>query len=241
MGGAIRLAGEAALRVGAGLVSVATREEHITAINAARPELMVHAAADAGGIEPLLQRASVVALGPGLGQGPWSRALWQAALAAGKPTVLDADGLNLLALLPQSLPARTVLTPHPGEAARLLGCDTAAIARDRFASARAIAKLYGAVAVLKGAGSLIANPEGDIAVCPWGNPGMASGGMGDVLTGVIAGLLAQKLDPWRAACMGVALHAQAGDLAATSGEAGLLASDLFDPLRKLRNANTGDG
>jgi ADP-dependent NAD(P)H-hydrate dehydratase / NAD(P)H-hydrate epimerase len=236
MGGAIRLAGEAALRVGAGLVSVATHAEHVFAINAARPELMAHGVADAAGMEPLLQRAGVVALGPGLGRTAWSKALWQAALAAGKPTVLDADGLNLLALSPQALPAQTVLTPHPGEAARLLACDTSAIARDRFAAARRIASRYGAVAVLKGAGSLISSPEGEVAVCPWGNPGMASAGMGDVLTGVIGGLLAQGLDPWRAACLGVALHAQAGDVAASNGQAGTLASDLLDPLRKLRNA-----
>ncbi len=240
MGGAIRLAGEAALRVGAGLVSVATRAEHVIAINAARPELMAHGVGDSAGMmELLLQRAGVVALGPGLGRSTWSKALWQTALAAGKPTVLDADGLNLLALSPQSLPAHSVLTPHPGEAGRLLACDTSAIAHDRFAAARKIANQYGAVTVLKGAGSLIASPEGEVAVCPWGNPGMASAGMGDVLTGVIAGLLAQGLDPWRAACLGVALHAQAGDVAARNGQAGTLASDLFDPLRKLRNARAG--
>ena len=236
MGGAIRLAGEAALRVGAGRVSVATRAEHVVALNASRPELMAHAVADADGIESLLQRASVIALGPGLGQGSWNHTLWHASLAAGKPTVLDADGLTMLAREPVPLPAQIVLTPHPGEAARLLGCDTAEIARDRFAAVRAIAARYRSIVVLKGAGSLIASPEGEVAVCPWGNPGMASGGMGDVLTGVIAGLLAQGLGPWRAACLGVALHAQAGDVAAQSGEAGVLASDLFNPLRKLRNA-----
>jgi NAD(P)H-hydrate epimerase len=241
MGGAIRLAGEAALRVGAGLVSVATRPEHVVALNASRPELMAHDVADASMLAELLQRASVIALGPGLGQGSWSHSLWRTALAAGKPTVLDADGLTMLAREPVPLPAQIVLTPHPGEAARLLGCDTAEIARDRFAAVRAIAKRYAAVAVLKGAGSLVANPGGEVAVCPWGNPGMASGGMGDVLTGVIAGLLAQGLDPWRAACLGVALHAQAGDVAAQSGEAGLVASDLFNPLHRLRNAHAADG
>ena len=241
MAGAIRLTGEAALRVGAGLVSVATRAEHVTALNAARPELMAHAVKDAAGLTALLQRASVVALGPGLGQGAWGRALWQAALAAGKPTVLDADGLNLLAQTPRTLPPETVLTPHPGEAARLLGCDTAAIACDRYAAVRALATRFGAVAVLKGAGSLIANPDGAVAVCPWGNPGMASGGMGDVLTGVIAGLLAQGLNAWRAARLGVALHARAGDAAAAkAGEAGMLAGDLFTHLRILRNAQVSD-
>ena len=129
-----------------------------------------------------------------------------------------------------------MLTPHPGEAARLLGCDVSTIERDRFKSARAIAERYRAVVVLKGAGSLIAHPAGPLAVCPWGNPGMASGGMGDVLTGVIAGLLAQGLNAWRAARFGVGLHAQAADAAASGGEAGMIASDLFPHLHKLRNA-----
>jgi NAD(P)H-hydrate epimerase len=241
MGGAIRLAGEAALRVGSGLVSVATRADNVSAINAARPELMAHAIVDAAALAPLLDRASVVALGPGLGQGDWSHALWQSALAAAKPLVVDADGLNLLAKAPRQFAAETVLTPHPGEAARLLGCDTVDVARDRFAAARTLASRYGAVIVLKGAGSLVARPDGAVEVCPWGNPGMASAGMGDVLTGVIAGLLAQGLTAWRAARLGVALHAQAGDAAAAeSGEAGILAGDLFDHLHKLRNARSFD-
>jgi len=235
MGGAIRLAGEAALRVGAGLVSVATQAEHITALNAARPELMAHAVHGVQELHALLERVTVVALGPGLGQRGWGHALWHAAIAAGKPLVLDADGLNLLARDALALPAQTVLTPHPGEAARLLGGDTDAIAHDRFAAARELARKYHAVVVLKGAGTLIAGPDGEVAVCSWGNPGMASGGMGDVLTGVIAGLLAQGLDAWHAACAGVALHARAGDAAAREGEAGLIASDLFTPLRRLRN------
>ena len=235
MGGAIRLAGEAALRVGAGLVSVATQAEHVSALNAARPELMAHAVAGIQELQGLLQRASVIAIGPGLGQRAGGHALWHTAIAAGKPMVLDADALNLLAREALALPEQTVLTPHPGEAARLLGVDTSAIARDRYAAARELAQRHRAVVVLKGAGSLIANPQGDVAVCPWGNPGMASGGMGDVLTGVIVGLLAQGFDAWRAARLGVALHAQAGDAAAAAGEAGLIASDLFVPLHRLRN------
>jgi hydroxyethylthiazole kinase-like uncharacterized protein yjeF len=235
MGGAIRLCGEAALRVGAGLVSVATRSEHIAAINAARPELMARGVGGPQELEALLERASVVALGPGLGQSAWGHALWYSAITAGKPLVLDADALNLLARDAVALPAQSVLTPHPGEAARLLGSDTQAIAADRFAAVRAMAQRFNAVAVLKGAGTLVAAPEGEVAVCPWGNPGMASGGMGDVLTGVIAGLLAQGLDSWQAAYAGVALHALAGDAAARGGEAGMLAGDLFEPLRLLRN------
>lgn len=235
MGGAIRLAGEAALRVGAGLVSVATRAEHVCALNAARPELM---AIDVAGMQELavqIERASVLALGPGLGQRAWADALWHGAVDAGKPIVIDADALNLLARMPRKLSAQTVLTPHPGEAARLLETDTSTIGADRFAAARELSERYQAIVVLKGAGTIIANPAGDMAVCPWGNPGMASGGMGDVLTGVIAGLMAQGIDAWRAAQLGVALHALAGDMAAAEGEAGMMAGDLFAPLRRLRN------
>ncbi|HVB84264.1 MAG TPA: NAD(P)H-hydrate dehydratase [Rhodanobacteraceae bacterium] len=237
MGGAARLAGEAALRTGAGLVSVATRAAHVPALLAARPELMVHAIDAAKELTPLLARASVLALGPGLGQGRWGEALFAAALVAGeRSVVVDADALNQLARAPRRLPMPAVLTPHPGEAARLLGSDIAAVQGDRYAAARALAARYGAVVVLKGAGSLIADPAGRIAVCPWGNPGMAAGGMGDVLTGVIAALLAQGLAPWDAACLGAGLHARAGDAAARSGgERGLCAMDLFVPLRALLN------
>jgi len=170
-----------------------------------------------------------------LGQDDWGHGLWQSALDAGKPVVLDADGLNLLARHPRALPERVVLTPHPGEAARLLDASVAEVQADRFAAARNLSQKYRAVVVLKGAGSLIADMHGRTAVCPWGNPGMASGGMGDVLTGVIAGLLAQGLDAWGAACLGAGLHARAGDLAARAGERGLLASDLFSYLRALVN------
>ena len=236
MGGAARLAGEAALRAGAGLVSVATRAAHVAALLAARPELMVHAVETADALASPLTRASVLALGPGLGQGSWGESLSAAALAGDRPVVVDADALNLLARAPRILSMPAVLTPHPGEAARLLGTDIAAVTGDRYAAVRALAARYGAVIVLKGAGSLIADSGGRVAVCPWGNPGMAAGGMGDVLTGVIAALLAQGLAPWDAACMGVGLHARAGDAAARAGgERGLCATDLFVPLRALLN------
>ncbi len=240
MAGAVRMAGEAAMRVGAGLTSIATRSENISAINAARPELMAHGVNDVNTLAPILKRATVLAVGPGLGQSAWSRALLAAAIRPDTPTVIDADALNLLAQKGFALPHATVLTPHPGEAARLLACDVADIERDRFKAARALAERYRAVVVLKGAGSLIAHPAGPVALCPWGNPGMASGGMGDVLTGVIAGLLAQGLNPWRAARFGVGLHAQAADAAARVGEAGMIATDLFPHLYKLRNAQGAD-
>ena len=233
--GAIRLCGESALRSGAGLVSVATRAEHLLALNSARPELMAHAVDGPQTLEPLLERADVLALGPGLGQRAWGHALWLTALETGKPLVLDADGLNLLAHEPRRFTQPAVLTPHPGEAARLLHDTTGNVEADRFAAARALAARYHAVVVLKGAGSLVADPSGRVAVCPWGNPGMASGGMGDLLTGVIAALLAQGGDAWQAACLGVGLHARAGDHAARQGERGLLASDLLPALRLLGN------
>jgi NAD(P)H-hydrate epimerase len=233
--GAIRLCSEAALRSGAGLVSVATRGENLFALNSARPELMAHGVHGPQDLQPLLARATVLAVGPGLGQGAWGHALWLTALDSAKSLVLDADGLNLLAREPRRFATPAVLTPHPGEAARLLDTDVAQVQLDRFASARELARRYNAVVVLKGAGSLIAHPDGRLDVCTWGNPGMASGGMGDLLTGVIAALLAQGCPAWDAACIGVGLHARAGDVAARNGERGLLASDLLEPLRLLGN------
>lgn len=235
MGGAARLAAEAALRCGAGLVSVATRAAHVVALLAARPELMTAGVESAADLAPVLERANVVALGPGLGRAEWGQAVFAAVLRAGRPGVLDADALNLLALSPHVLPVASVLTPHPGEAARLLGIDVESVQRDRYAAVRELAHRHQAVCVLKGAGSLVAAPCGRVMVCAWGNPGMASGGMGDVLTGVIAALIAQGLDAWDAACLGVALHARAGDLAAGTQPRGLVASDLYGPLRALAN------
>jgi hydroxyethylthiazole kinase-like uncharacterized protein yjeF len=235
MAGAIHLCGEAALRCGAGLVSIATRSENVLALNAARPELMAHAADDVGAIGTLIERASILAIGPGMGQAEWGAALFAAALACDKPRVFDADALNLLAKTPRRLSARDVLTPHPGEAARLLACDIASVQADRYGAARELAARYASVVVLKGAGSLVAAPDGHVAVCPWGNPGMASGGMGDLLTGVIAALLAQGLPAWDAARLGVAMHARAGDRAAGHAPRGMIASDLLMPLRELAN------
>lgn len=235
--GAIRLCGEAALRGGAGLVSVATQPEHLIALNAGCPELMAHAVNGPQALQPLLERAGVLAVGPGLGQGAWGHALWLTALDSTLPLVLDADGLNLLAAEPRRFDAgrSVVLTPHPGEAARLLGCSIEEVERDRCAAARTLAARFAAVTVLKGAGSLIAEPDGRLDVCPWGNPGMASGGMGDLLTGLVAALLAQGCPAWEAACLGVGLHARAGDRAARGGERGLIARDLLGPLRHLLN------
>lgn len=234
-GGAIMLAAEAALRSGAGLVDVLTRPAHVAPLLARLPEAMVHGSDDGEPAAALLARADVVALGPGLGQDYWGAALFAAALEAGRPLVLDADGLNLLARAPVALPAGSVLTPHPGEAARLLGCDTADIQANRFAAAAALARRHGAAVVLKGAGSLVSAPDRVTRLVDAGNPGMAVGGMGDVLTGVVAALLAQGLEAFDAAACGALLHACAGDHAAAAGERGLLPRDLLPELRRLAN------
>lgn len=236
-GGAARMAGEAALRVGAGLVSLATRAAHAPEITAARPELMCHPVEQPGELQALLERSSVLAVGPGLGRSPWACSLLARVLDSGLPRVLDADALNGLADEPQR-GADWVLTPHPGEAARLLGCPTPEIQADRYGAVVEIQRRYGGVAVLKGAGTLVCDGSGPTAVCAQGNPGMASGGMGDVLTGVIGGLLAQGLAPYEAACLGVCVHAAAGDRAAPGGERGLIATDLLPVLRSLVNFST---
>ena len=231
-----RLAVDAALHCGAGLASVATRALHVPALLARRPEAMAHAIDDAERLAPLLARPDVIAIGPGLGQGEWGRALFAAALACDKPRVFDADALNLLAESPRRLCECDTITPHPGEAARLLGIATGDVQRDRFAAAQALCERYGAQVVLKGAGSIVASPDAAPAVICAGNPGMAVGGMGDLMTGCIAALLAQGFAPRGAAIAGALLHAGAGDAAAReAGERGLLPSDLLPWLRRLAN------
>ncbi len=237
-GGAILLCAEAALRAGAGLVSVATRAAHVPALLARRPEAMVRAVETEEALTPLLADAGVVACGPGLGRGAWGEALYRRALAAGRPLVLDADALNLLACAGEP-PADAILTPHPGEAARLLGCDTAAIQDDRLAAAAALVARYRCTVVLKGAGTIIAAPGHRPCVLAAGNPGMATGGMGDLLTGTVAAMRAQGLGAFDAACAGALLHSLAGDAAAGEGQRGLLPSDLLPWLRRLANPDLG--
>ncbi|AFC85346.1 yjeF-like protein, hydroxyethylthiazole kinase-related protein [Frateuria aurantia DSM 6220] len=234
-GGAVHLTAMAALRSGAGLVSVATRSEQVLAFNTRCPEVMALGVNGPPALESMLEKVTGLAVGPGLGQGAWGHALWLTALDSGKPMVLDADGLNMLAQESHALPGQLVLTPHPGEAARLLHTTVPDIEADRYAAVRALAQRYRAVVVLKGAGSLIGDPDGRIVYCPWGNPGMAVGGMGDTLTGIIGALLVQGHHPWEAAGLGVALHALAGDRAARAGERGLLPTDLLPELRALVN------
>jgi ADP-dependent NAD(P)H-hydrate dehydratase / NAD(P)H-hydrate epimerase len=235
MAGAARLAAEAAARCGAGLVSVATHPQHAAFLNAGRPEIMVRGVDSHAPLAALLARATRVVVGPGLGRDDWSRRLFGQVLDSRLPLVVDADALNLLAAEPLSRPD-WVLTPHPGEAARLLASSTSVVQHDRFAALADLQARYGGVAVLKGAGTLVAAADRPWRLCALGNPGMASGGMGDLLGGVIAALWAQGLEPFDAACSAVRLHAQAADrLAADSGERGLLASDLIPVIRQLLN------
>jgi ADP-dependent NAD(P)H-hydrate dehydratase / NAD(P)H-hydrate epimerase len=239
MGGAAMLAAEGALRVGAGLVSVATRPAHVAPILGARPELMCRGVRGAADLGALLAHATVVAAGPGLGRSAWGRELLHAALESELPCVLDADALNLLSESPRRSD-RWILTPHPGEAGRLLGSDATAVSNDRPAAAHALRARYGGVAVLKGAGTLVCGAGPTLWLCDRGNPGMASGGMGDVLTGVIAGLAAQFDDIERAACAGVLVHALAADDAARHGARGLVAGDVLAALRPWVNTAHAD-
>ncbi|MGB5337416.1 MAG: NAD(P)H-hydrate dehydratase [Woeseiaceae bacterium] len=234
MPGAARLCGESALRAGAGRVSIATHPSHAAVLTATRPELMSHAITDVAELEELARRADVIAFGPGLGRSEWAGHLFEFAVADSRPAVWDADGLNWLAESPNQADAR-VITPHPGEAAVLLGIAAAEVQEDRIATVHALQERFGGVAVLKGAGTLVS--AGALApwICTAGNPGMATAGMGDILTGVIAAMLAQGLSAEEAAMAGVCSHAIAGDRAARDGERGLIASDLLVALRGVVN------
>lgn len=236
--GAPRMAAEAAARVGAGLISVATHPEHAGYIAQQRPELMVHGIGNAADLTALLERASVLVVGPGLGQNNWGQSLFATVLDCSLPLVVDADALNLLAADPIGRD-NWMLTPHPGEAGRLLNTTAQSVQADRLAALAELVHRYGGVSVLKGSGTLIGAPDATPALCTDGNPGMASGGVGDVLSGVLGGLLAQfyphSLSLQEVAELGVCLHAAAADEAALAGERGMLAADLFGQLRRLAN------
>jgi len=235
MPGAARLAGEAALRVGAGLVTVAVAPESLVAIGAGCPELICLPLEDATVLDDAIGHADVVAIGPGLGRGAWASSMLDAVLASSKPLVVDADALNLIA---QRAPQRRgdwILTPHPGEAARLLGVHSADIQRDRLSALDSLVERYGGTVILKGAGTLVGAHARIPGLCDRGNPGMATAGMGDVLTGATAGVLSQCGDSWRAARVAVLIHAMSGDAVARSGERGLLAGDVVRELRSNVN------
>jgi hydroxyethylthiazole kinase-like uncharacterized protein yjeF len=232
LGGAALLSAQSALRCGAGLVSLATRSEHVAAALARQPEVMVQGLGSANQLLGLAANADVLVVGPGLGQQAWGRSLLSAAARRQTAQVWDADGLNLLAMGGVQLPADAVLTPHPGEAARLLGVTIAEVQADRPGAALALAARYQAVVVLKGAGSLIAAADGRLALCDRGHPAMAGAGFGDVLAGVIGALRAQGLAAFEAACLAVWLHARAGELLGAAGR-GLAASDLLATIGQL--------
>jgi NAD(P)H-hydrate epimerase len=232
LAGAALLAAQGALRAGAGMVSLATRAEHLAAAQARVPEVMGAAVASANQLLALGAAASVWVVGPGLGQGAWGRSLLSAAAVAGGVQVWDADALNLLASGAVKLPDNAVITPHPGEAARLLGIAAVEVQADRPAAARDLAQRYRAVCVLKGAGTLVADPDGQLLVCDRGHPVMAGAGLGDVLAGLIGALLAQGLAPFAAASLAVWLHARAGERLAVKGR-GLAASDLCAAIRQV--------
>ncbi|MFV3331669.1 NAD(P)H-hydrate dehydratase [Pseudomonas sp. NY15437] len=233
MGGAVLLAAESALRCGAGLVSLATRAAHVPAALARRPELMARGVSSSAELLRLAERADLLVVGPGVGREAWGRVLVSAAASLARRQVWDADALNLLA---EGLVARPsgdwVITPHPAEAARLLGMSTAEVQADRPKAAHALAQRYQAVVVLKGVGSLVASPDGRLALCNHGHPAMAGAGLGDVLSGILGALLAQGLPVFDAACLAVWLHACAGESLGAQGR-GLAAADLIPAVRQL--------
>jgi len=231
-GGAALLCAESALCSGAGMVSLATRSEHVAAALVRVPEVMALGTDSANQLMGLLEQASIIVAGPGLGQAAWGRSLLSAAANAPRPQVWDADALNLLAKGGLTLPPGSVITPHPGEAARLLGISVAQVQADRPAAARALSKKYTAVAILKGAGSLVASPDGHLARCDRGHPAMATAGLGDVLAGLVGALLAQGMPAFDSACLAVWLHAVAGEHQGKLGR-GLAASDLIPVIRQL--------
>lgn len=235
MGGAVRLAAEAAMRVGAGLVTVATRPEHVSVVSGSRPEIMCHQVLGKDDLIKLIEQVDVIAIGPGLGKTEWAQELLACVLEQDLPKVLDADALNLLSQDPMNDDS-WVLTPHPGEASRLLDQGCQEVQNNRFNSAMALQKKYGGTIILKGAGTIVQSANKHPQICQAGNPGMASGGMGDILSGVIAGLLAQGLTQEQAAEVGVLVHSKAADQAAEQGgERGLLATDVINCIRELVN------
>lgn len=238
--GAAGLAATAALRCGAGLVSIAHSPDFNGGARGYPLETMAYPIEAPDQLIPLMASADCVVIGPGLGQSAWANALLKASLTFKGPVVVDADGLNGLSqLYTQAHNAwrhpNWILTPHPKEAARLLNTTTLAVQKNRFEAVHALQKRFHGTIVLKGVGSLIQSADQTVHICPYGNPGMATAGMGDVLSGVIAGLLAQGLSPAQGARLGVAVHAVAGDLEAVHGQRGMLASDLFPHFREVLN------
>ena len=233
-GGAALLVAQAAARSGAGLVSLATRPEHVAAALSRCPSVMSHGVMQGSELAPLLAAATVIVCGPGLGQGVWGQQMLQQVLACNKPQVLDADALNLMAGEVSVAVDQRILTPHPGEAARLLGVSVAEVEADRLAAAKQLQAHYGGSIVLKGAGTVIVGAVVQLTLVNGSNPGMACGGMGDVLAGITAGLWAQMADPNQVAISAAALHLAAANSAAEQfGFMSLQPTDVIDSLAKV--------
>lgn len=234
--GAVCLAAEAALRAGAGLVSAIVHPSALPRMGAAPKEVMCYALEGVcEQTDELLEKATVIVLGPGLGQSPWALNLLNKVCEHKIPMVLDADGLNLLAHLPLAHRQDWILTPHPGEAARLLDMSISEVQKDRTQAIERLQEKWGGVIILKGAHTLVYTQGESVMECHAGNPGMASGGMGDILAGLIGGLLAQGLSLWSASKLGVMVHALAADRQEKEGQRGMLASDVLSEFRQLLN------
>ncbi len=244
-GGASLMASQACLKIGAGLASHATRPEHVPASLARQPEVMAFGVVSGQALEPLLARPTVLVVGPGLGRSSWSEQMLQKAMATKLPMVIDADALNIIAdgrVVTDFENRLWVMTPHPGEAARLLGVTVADIQSDRFAAVRDLQEKYNAVVLLKGAGTIISSPPGrPLRVCPYGNPAMSTAGMGDLLGGIIGGLIAQGMDLQTATELGCCMHSFAADKAAEGlGPRGLVATDILVYLSDISNQRNFD-
>lgn len=230
--GAALLAAEIALRTGAGLVSVATRPENTLAILTRTPEIMCLGIQSANQLSSLINKASVIVIGVGLGQSVWSQSLLSAVATNNKPQIWDADALNFLAQNKVVVPKGSILTPHLAEAARLLDTDIATIQADKESAAIKLRQKYDCHIILKGRGTLIAGLDGSLTVCDNGHPAMAGAGFGDVLSGLIGALLAQHLPAIEASQLAVWLHAKAGEQLGKLGR-GIAASDLAPVVRQL--------
>ena len=240
-GGAALLSSKAAIKIGAGLVSLATRSEHLQAALSFAPEVMTKPVDSGQSLENYLDFPTVVCLGPGLGKDYWSEQMIYKSLENTyknkTPILIDADGLNLLPEFSKKLPLpkKIVLTPHLGEAAKLLNTSVEKVKKNRVSAAKRISNKYNSVVVLKSHETLICK-EDKIYICDKGNPGMATAGMGDVLSGMISGLIAQKLSLFEAACLGVDLHARAGDIySEKNNQQSLLPTDIIDLFARVIN------
>ena len=240
-GGAALLSSKAAIKIGAGLVSLATRSEHLQAALSFAPEVMTKPVDSGQSLENYLDFPTVICLGPGLGRDYWSEQMIYKSLENSHknktPILIDADGLNLLPEFSKKLPLpkKIVLTPHLGEAARLLNTSVEKVKKNSVSAAKRISNKYNSVVVLKSHETLICK-EDKIYICDKGNPGMATAGMGDVLSGMISGLIAQKLSLFEAACLGVDLHARAGDIySEKNNQQSLLPTDIIDLFARVIN------